>query len=172
MRFSKQAFSRFSILSALTLLAFPASAIAQDPIGSYAGASIQFDDLATDVPVAVEGSYSFADNFQLRATLGDGLAAAAVTASMTTGQWRFAAGPGLRYTERENTTEFVTPIALDPTTNENTGGERVSVTTEDNSTDFVGVAVVERALGEYGVVFGSVSFSDNVSGAIGAGVRF
>ena len=154
------------------LLALSAPALAQDPIGSYAGASVQFDDLATDVPVAVEGSYSISDNFQLRGTLGDGLAAAALTASVSTGQWRFAAGPGIRYSERTDTIEFQT-FTLDPATGGSVpSGDPEFVDVEDNSTDLVGVAVVERALGEYGVVFGSVSFSDNVSGAIGAGLRF
>ena len=156
----------------ITVLFTSTSAIAQDPIGSYAGASVQFEDIDSDVPVAVEGSYSITDNVQIRASLGDGLAAAAVTASVSTGQWRFAAGPGLRYTEKIDTIEFQ-EFSVNPLTGDSTPiGEPKPIEIEDNGTDVVGLLVAERALGEYGVIFGSVSFSESTSGSIGAGLRF
>ena len=163
----------FQIASVVALLSFALTtpALAQDAVGNYGGVSLQFSDTDADFPVAAEGAFSITDNLQIRATLGDSLAAAALTASVNMGQWRFAAGPGLRYSERTETIEF-RELVVDPDTGEVTEGETQSFDVEDNGTDFVGLLTAERAIGEYFVVFGSVSFSRNTSGAVGAGLRF
>lgn len=155
---------------ALSALALPAHAQTQpeeNPFDSvWAGASIQFNATDTDVPIAVDAAYPVTNNIQLRASIGDALVIVAPTVSTQTGQWRFSAGPALKYSQKETTTTFVSPTGA--------GGAPVteSVTTTDENFDIAGLVVVERAFGDYGVLFGTVSFSGDVSGSVGAGLRF
>ena len=164
----------------------PLPLLKADPIGSYAGGSIGFNRSESDIPIAADGVYSFSDNFQLRATAGEGIAVVAPTASISRGEWRFAAGAGLEYLRRD--VEVGTGFDVDgnpiqeqssiPTNEDGTPGEapqqkrEETVTETRNETRLVGIAVAERAIGDYGVVFANVTFSNQVRGSIGVGLRF
>ncbi|MFK8184007.1 MAG: hypothetical protein AB8B99_11580 [Phormidesmis sp.] len=154
-------------LSALVLPAQAQTQPEENPFDSvWAGASIQFNATDTDVPIAVDAAYPVTDSIQLRASIGDALVIVAPTVSTQTGQWRFSAGPALKYSQKETTTTFVAP-----STDSGAGVQQTVVTTDENF-DIAGLVVVERAFGDYGMLFGTVSFSGDVSGSIGAGLRF
>ena len=160
--------------AALSCFCFNAqSANAEDPVGSYGGASYGINR-SDDLEIGAEGVYSFTDNFQLRATLGDGLFVIAPTFSTSTGEWRFAAGPGLKYSEQLETVTIPTLDRFDDEGNlraEPIEGER-DIEVEDNGVDLIGVLTAERAFGDYFVVFGTLNVGEEFSGAIGGGVRF
>ena len=165
------------ILAASTVIAcslLSATAAKADPIGSYAGGSVGFNRPDSDVPIAAEGVYAFTDNFQIRATVGENLAVVAPTASISTGQWRFAAGAGLKYSERLVEEERIVPNVFDIDGNpaEEEGARRETAIVSDNRTELVGLAAAERAIGDYGVIFANVTFSNEVTGSIGVGLRF
>jgi len=159
------------ILTASTVIAcslLSATAAKADQIGSYAGGSIGFDRSDSDSSqIAADGVFSISENFQARATVGDGFISVAPTYSRSVGQWRFAAGPALQVVRTEIETETVNFI--------NDDGEEDSfdrTTGGDNETRLAGIALAERAIGEYGDVFAGVSFSNELSGSIGVGLRF
>ncbi len=167
------------ILTASTVIAcslLSATAAKADPIGSYAGGSIGFDRSDSDVPIAADGVYSFSDNFQLRATVGEGLAVVAPTASISRGKWRFAAGAGFEYSEEKFREKQFVPVDVDdngdPAEGTEFREEEVGEEKTRNDTRLIGLAVAERAIGEYGVVFANVTFSNEVQGSIGVGLRF
>ncbi|MFK8183924.1 MAG: hypothetical protein AB8B99_11165 [Phormidesmis sp.] len=148
------------------------SAQAEDPVGSYGGVSYGIDR-SDNLEIGAEGVYSFTDNLQIRATLGDGLFVLAPTVSVSAGQWRFAAGPGLKYSESSSTVAVeVQDSAGNTVLNENGAPQTNNITVQDNDFDLIGVVNVERAFGEFFVVFGSVNLGEDTSGAIGGGVKF
>lgn len=180
-------FTASASVATLAMLTLPGAAKAEDPIGSYGGASVginRADSEYTDI--SADGVFAITDNIQGRASIGQGVIILAPTYSVSAGKWRFAAGPGLQVARESNQVKNVigsTQIdAVDedgmvivdergqPRKTEEFQMEEVTV--EETKTRLVGLVAAERAIGDYLVVNTTVTFSEDVSGSVGVGFRF
>ena len=157
------------VFGAVLPIAAPAAA-QTDTVGSYAGVSIGIDrTLPDNLSLGVDAAYAFTENFQLRGTLGDGVGIVAPTVSFSKGDFRVAAGPGLRWADKKNVVPVFTEEGELATNSEGFPQTEIEV---ESQFGVIGLLAAEAAVNDYMVVYANAIISDDVSGAIGVGIRF